>query len=672
MIGKKFDELRLTGALPTPSVVGLRILEITKADDYDQLELEQTIMADPALSGRILKLANSAAYEGRAGVADIHQAALRLGGETVRSVALGFTLILEGSRASSDGFDYDQHWARSLATGVAASILSQYFKGLGAADAFTCGLLCDVGTLALASVHPDRYSALASGAPGADGLQMAELEGRAFDINHYEVGAAMLSDWGLPEEFQRAILLQGKPGTTIDEAPLQRLIRVLEVSRVVADALVASGKAASGEDLKARALRSLDRAAESLDLELDTFLAVCDEIDQSLKDWVKVLALSIEDHPPISARYAQLTAPRGSGSEGAPLAVQQERLKRAVSPPSIDSARENAGSCGPDVTRILLIDDDQNMLKLLGYHLRREGYEVLTATSSEEGLATALSMQPQLVVTDWMMPGMSGLELCRTLRQSDAGRRMYVLIVTSREDDDQVLEAFAAGADDYIVKPFNPRILRARIRAGERMVTMRQQVEAAERVGLQQVAELGIMTRRLRAAAMTDHLTDLPNRRYGMKQLKQEWDSSLRTGRPLSVVLADIDHFKEVNDRFGHDAGDAVLREISELLRKIARSGNVLCRLGGEEFLEIDVASSAADAALGAERLRSGVEQMQIRYPGFEGQVTLSLGVAQREAHMASVDDLIKAADEALYVAKAQGRNRIFVADPDWSGRKGA
>jgi two-component system cell cycle response regulator len=666
VIGKEFDELRLTGALPTPSAVGLRILEIAQDEDYEQAELEQAIMADAVLSGRILKLANSAAKQGMAGIADIPQAARRLGASTVRSVALGFTLIADNRTDSSLTFDYDLHWARALATAAAANAIAHEVEGIRATDAFTCGLLCEVGTLALACVHPDRYSALIEGAPGARGCQMAELEMKAFDIDHYQVGAAMLADWGLPEEFQLAALLQEREGATFDEPSLAALMRVLRASKSVAEVLAPTP--GEGPNSEVRALQRLDGAAEALGLDLERFLEVCDTIDVAWREWGATLGIDICNGTPISGRYSAAGA-RPGPTPTAPQVVDEARLERAASPPSLEStARERAPDEGPP-TRILLIDDDQGMLKLIAHHLRKEGYEVTTSCSSQEGLTVALELQPQLVITDWMMPGMTGLELCRTLRQSKLGRRMYVLVVTSREDDDRVVEAFAAGADDYVVKPFNPRILLARVRAGQRMVRMREHVEAAERTRLRQVAELGILTRKLRAAAMTDPLTGLPNRRYGIKQLKQEWDSSLRTGQPLSVVLADIDHFKDVNDRFGHDVGDAVLREVSMLLRRVGRSGDVLCRLGGEEFLTIDVAATASEAALGAERLRDAVEGLEIQYPGFEGRVTVSLGVAERTADMVNIDDLIKTADDALYAAKARGRNCVVVADPGADGR---
>ncbi|MDA1264124.1 MAG: diguanylate cyclase [Planctomycetota bacterium] len=668
MISRKFDELRLTGGLPSPSAIGLRILAITEGEDYDQRELESTIMADPALAGRILKLANAAIHDRGAPLTSVPQAAMRLGARSVRTVALGFTLISDNRAGSSQSFDYDAFWSHALATAAAAANLAHAVTGVESAEAFTCGLLADVGRLALASVHPERYSALVEGAPGASGLDLAHLETQAFDIDHYEVGAALLEDWGLPELFQNAILLYEREDAPVEEGAVDDLVRVLRCSKRVADVL--QQREAEPTPEETLALLRLGHAAEELGMETVRFLGACDSTALAWREWGAVLGIPAGVAGTISGRYAAAVRAPAPEVKQVQL-VDPESLERAISPPDLESTSTEESDELP--TRILLVDDDERMLKLISHHLRREGYDVLTSGSSQEGLATALAKQPQLVITDWMMPGMTGLELCKTLRQSEPGRRMYVLVVTAREDDERVVEAFAAGADDYIVKPFNPRILLARVKAGQRMVRMREKVEAAERTRLRQVAELGILTRKLRAAAMTDALTELPNRRYAMKRLKQEWESSLRTGRPLSVVLADIDHFKQVNDRFGHDTGDAVLREVATLLRRVARSGEVLCRIGGEEFLCIERGSTAEDAAKGAERLRAAAEELEVKYPGFEGRVTLSLGVAQRTDQFAGVDDLIKAADDALYVAKGAGRNQVAVHRDDAdSGRRSA
>jgi diguanylate cyclase (GGDEF)-like protein len=174
--------------------------------------------------------------------------------------------------------------------------------------------------------------------------------------------------------------------------------------------------------------------------------------------------------------------------------------------------------------------------------------------------------------------------------------------------------------------------------------------------------DLGLKKRQLQGAVWTDFLTALPNRRYAIERPEKEWRSSLRTGKGLSVAMVDIDHFKRVNDCYGHDVGDIVLRETARVLRRVTRRGDQVCRLGGEEFLVINVNSDLASAVSCAERLRSGVERHVIECPGFRGGVTISLGVAELGPEM-DVDLLLKVADQAVYEAKAAGRNRICTSD---------
>ena len=229
-----------------------------------------------------------------------------------------------------------------------------------------------------------------------------------------------------------------------------------------------------------------------------------------------------------------------------------------------------------------------------------------------------------LYLLDIVMPGTSGKVLCRELAtQTRAG----IIMVSSISDDAERIALLELGADDYVVKPFNPRILLARVRAAQRMIQLRERVEESERSRLRQVAELGIMTRKLRSAARTDTLTQLPNRRYAMKRLKQEWESAVRNGRPLSVIMCDIDRFKRVNDGFGHDTGDVVLREVALTLQSHARASDVLCRLGGEEFLVICRSAFEKDGVVIAARIREAVEQNEIQSGGFDGAVTVSLNL---------------------------------------------
>ena len=638
---KKFDELRLTGSLPSPSAAGLRILELTKDEDFEYEELVRTVLADPALSGRIIKIANAARRDGLPPVSTVAQATMRLGARAVRTVALGFTLIADNRRGRAEHFDYDDYWANALATAVTVHILAQATHYKDAASAFTCALLCDVGKLAFASIHPERYSELVHDNPNLPDLALARLEARAFGIDHFEVSAAMMAHWGLPQEFQEVALLRGQerdetPDEDVDDPSQPQLQTLVRGARQIARVLVGNWDI---EDPRWRSgFLALTHLSDELGMETDSLLALCDAIIPSWMEWSSLIGLPVPNvgsfqevtlelerrgiRPAMLPEQAEVHVPRVQ--EDPEQGIFQGDLELPLHP------FDRTGHDDAEPTRILLVEDDSQMLRLITHHLKREGYDVLTAGTSSEGLAVAMESTPQIVITDWMMPEMSGLELCSTLRRSQAGMKMYIILVTARGEDDQIVEAFEAGADDYVVKPFNPRILLARVRAAQRMIQLRERVEESERSRLRQVAELGIMTRKLRSAALTDTLTQLPNRRYAMKRLKQEWESAVRNHRPLSVIMADIDSFKLVNDNFGHDTGDVVLREVALTLQAHARASDVLCRLGGEEFLVINTSTDVATAATAAERLRAAIEANTVEHGNFAEAVTISFGVAAR------------------------------------------
>jgi diguanylate cyclase (GGDEF)-like protein len=315
-----------------------------------------------------------------------------------------------------------------------------------------------------------------------------------------------------------------------------------------------------------------------------------------------------------------------------------------------------------DRLTVVVVDDDPIELKLLVRHLTTLGHDVHTAVNGREALEYILNLCPQLIITDWKMPEMDGMALCRALRQTKVGRQLYILMLTGSEEDDSQIEAFDAGADDYIVKPFRPKILAARVRACARVYRLQQEIER-EQAELQRcMSELGVANRKLQQAALTDPLTGIHNRRYAMERLDQEWAASARSGDPLSCLVIDIDFFKRVNDSYGHDVGDLVLKETAATLRASLRLSDVICRIGGEEFVVFGPAMDLETARLCGERLRAQAQSSTIEAPCATIRVTLSIGVAERSASMDGPADLLKAADQAVYVAKQEGRNRVCLA----------
>jgi diguanylate cyclase (GGDEF)-like protein len=245
-----------------------------------------------------------------------------------------------------------------------------------------------------------------------------------------------------------------------------------------------------------------------------------------------------------------------------------------------------------------------------------------------------------------------------------------VILLAGREQERRILEAFEKGVDEYLIRPCDPRVLQARVRAALRVVRLDERVQDLLREREAQLGQLTVAKRKLQAAAETDYLTGLKNRRYAMGRLQQELVAARRDARPLAVVMADIDAFKSVNDRHGHDVGDIVLREVARVLHDSVRRTDVVCRLGGEEFLVLCPNTTLDKAVIAAERMRARCAEHVIVEGGLGRAVTLSLGVAQLDDGMADVDALVKCADERVYLAKQGGRDRVVSAHRPAAGRR--
>ena len=198
-----------------------------------------------------------------------------------------------------------------------------------------------------------------------------------------------------------------------------------------------------------------------------------------------------------------------------------------------------------------------------------------------------LEINPQLVISNWSMPDMDGTTLVKALWQAKLGRQVYVILLTGSANDDTHIAAFEAGADDSMPKPFAPKLLAARLQACARVVGLQEEVRRDKEELCRCLAELGVANRKLQQAALTDPLTGLYNRRYALDRLDQEWSDSVRGAQPLACLVLDIDHFKKINDTHGHDVGDRVLVATAGLLRATLRRGDIVCRMGGEEFVAL-------------------------------------------------------------------------------------
>lgn len=295
--------------------------------------------------------------------------------------------------------------------------------------------------------------------------------------------------------------------------------------------------------------------------------------------------------------------------------------------------------------KILIAEDDPVSRLALKSFLVKWGDEVVVAKDgAEAGLLLQKEDGPKLAILDWMMPGADGVEICRQVRQQAAEPYVYILILTSKDSTDDAVAALEAGADDYLSKPFVPAVLKARLLTGRRMVDLQQQLIKAREA--------------LRVEATHDSLTGLSNRPAILQALRREMERANRERTSLTIAIADIDHFKSVNDTYGHPTGDAVLQEVARRMQASIRPYDLLGRYGGEEFLFVSPGCEEKNALNVAERVRRAVSAREIECEEKKLSVTLSMGVAiYRGAEDA--DAIIPGADAALYQAKHRGRNRV-------------
>jgi two-component system cell cycle response regulator len=295
--------------------------------------------------------------------------------------------------------------------------------------------------------------------------------------------------------------------------------------------------------------------------------------------------------------------------------------------------------------RVLIADDDLVSRRLLQSKLVGLGYDVVVASNGIEAQAILLSDDgPRLAILDWMMPGADGLAVCRAVREQ-ATAYVYVIVLTSKDRQEDLVAAFDAQIDDFITKPYQVPELRARLRSGERV--------------LQLQATLLETTSLLQHQATHDSLTGLWNRGMAYEHLSQELKRAARSGDPVSVLLADLDRFKLINDAHGHAGGDRVLQEASARMQSVLRDHDGIGRYGGEEFVVILPQTTRETAQIIAERLRMAVQEHAVMFGRDTIPVTISIGLACSTDVPGSADALVASADAALYRAKDNGRNRV-------------
>ena len=351
--------------------------------------------------------------------------------------------------------------------------------------------------------------------------------------------------------------------------------------------------------------------------------------------------------------------------------INRDKLISALRQASIN--QERCGDSDDDVSDIngsgcrqshhiaLIVDDDPTMLNQIKKCLEGDGYTVLTASDGVEALDIIRHRGVSIVISDINMPGLNGMQLCKAIRGDEAFGVVYFVMVSALTGPEYLRDAFEHGADDFVPKPLDYHELLLRVRAGIRTVNLERDLYRRKLQIQKCNAEMAILNAKLERLATVDELTGLLNRRQAMVKVQEFVDLSARYNVPLSCLVCDLDKFKNINDTYGHAAGDHTLARTAQAIAHAVRSTDVAARIGGEEFLVVCPNTDINAARALGERIRSHIEELARTEPNHAAWATISVGVAQNNPAESDPDLMIKRADDALYAAKAAGRNCVCV-----------
>lgn len=302
--------------------------------------------------------------------------------------------------------------------------------------------------------------------------------------------------------------------------------------------------------------------------------------------------------------------------------------------------------------KVLIIDDDQSICDYLSEIVLREGHECYVTHNFDDAISILQTFDIDIAFIDIYLPGKDGFEICKQIRSLYADNWIPIVFISASDTDENYEKCVSVGGDDYLVKPIRPIVVKTKLMTLERLASMKKQVDVANK--------------KLKRLTHQDPLTKVHNRRYLQHYLMREWRSSIRDKEPLSVIMIDIDHFKNYNDYYGHIKGDACLQKVAKCIEDtVHRPRDMVARFGGEEFLVVLPDTDINGALITAKKIQKIISERLIPHPTSDvaNHLTVSMGVSSTEFENDSVEKLCEHADKALYVAKNKGRNRALVLD---------
>ncbi|MEA3639069.1 MAG: diguanylate cyclase [Lamprobacter sp.] len=623
--------------LPSPNGVALAIMELWDDEEVSIEQLSQLVKSDPALSGRLLRLANSAATGTLTKVSSISAAIVKVGMKTVGQLAVAFSLIDQYLDDHCQSFDYNRFWLQCVLMALICRGLGQQTALAPPDNLFSCALMMRIGLLAFATIYPDEYSSLLDSEP--EDLTVAERDQFGFD--HNELSLEMLLDFGVAEDIAGPARFHERPDVSglAEKSHDYKLAQLFHLGYRLSDSVLRVGLQITQKRM------TTWPQVRRFGLTADQIAEVLEESATEWEDWSQLLRLPApEGRPPPSA----------TESTPNPVELREPQPDRSTATQALlDSALNvvlisSAGEAHP-------LNDTLSELNVVAWVFEDQ----------KEMLRRVLELRPHLIIMDDY--GRDDLhakrdKLCRLIRSTEWGRSIYIMALFGDNEHHRISEAFRSGIDAaYLLSELSSQALDARLEAVRRAADQHF-IYQKDRVELRRIAnQLALSQRRAEVLSLTDELTELPNRRSALEDMAQAWQKETHLERPMSVIMIDIDHFKRINDTFGHAAGDKVLVEVAAILKQDLGQQERVYRVGGEEFLYLSNSSSFKQLILNAERLRRRVAALDIRFQNQPMPVTISLGVAQRSEEHARFDMLLVHADQALYAAKTVGRNCINV-----------
>jgi two-component system, cell cycle response regulator len=441
-----FNELRASGGLPSPKGIALKVMHLCQDENLCLSTLAQTIQGDPALAGRVIKIANYVNPNRSRPIASVTTDTLILIGiHAVRQVVLGLSLVGEYRNGRCKGFDYENFWAQSVAMASAAHAICSATRVAAPAEMFNCGLMSGVGQLALVTARPEAYCEMMSQLPNDSSAALHEAQMATFGMTQRDMMIFVLQDWGIPKLFTDALYYHEDPlssGYAENSRPL-RITYALQLASLLARTCVS----AEAEDSLPDRIRSF---RDLLQIEIEQLDAIAEQTRTEWHDWCSMLDVR-RNHQPLSS-------PTFSAREKSPVVEE--------SPPSDEAPSETLHATLP--LRILVASANELQRNFLAKALGPAGHAVSVASDGQTALGMLEECRPQVLIADWLLPGIDGVTLCQSLRRHALGEQIYYILITPFEDERRKVDAYEAGADELLHSPLNPRLLTAQMLVAQR------------------------------------------------------------------------------------------------------------------------------------------------------------------------------------------------------------